>query len=148
MKMSSLIGSTSWGVRGVKAPARKHAIAGAQPLHPFIFPDHGAAQPSARTEHGASADHQVLFAAGARTLGGSDFRIIFRHVLPNGMGPVLVSAGFGLAAAILVESTLSFLGFGVPQPKASWGTILFDGRNDIMGAWWLTVFPGRLYGGR
>ncbi|GAB4318670.1 MAG: hypothetical protein Kow0059_12310 [Candidatus Sumerlaeia bacterium] len=77
-----------------------------------------------------------------RALGGADARIIFRHVLPNGMGPVLVSASFGLAAAILAESALSFLGFGVPQPNASWGTILYDGRNDIAGTWWLTVFPG------
>lgn len=77
-----------------------------------------------------------------RAMGGSDARIIFRHVLPNGMGPVLVSASFGLAAAILAESALSFLGFGVPQPNASWGTLLYDGRNDISGTWWLTVFPG------
>ena len=77
-----------------------------------------------------------------RALGGSSWRIIFRHILPNGIGPVLVVASFGIAAAILVESALSFLGLGVPQPYASWGTLLNDGRSDIPGAWWLTVFPG------
>ncbi|MCX8038023.1 MAG: ABC transporter permease [Candidatus Sumerlaeia bacterium] len=77
-----------------------------------------------------------------RALGGSNLRIIFRHILPNGVGPVLVVASFGIASAILVESALSFLGMGVPQPYASWGTLLNDGRTDIQGAWWLTVFPG------
>ncbi len=77
-----------------------------------------------------------------RALGGSNLRIIFRHILPNGIGPVLVVASFGIASAILVESALSFLGMGVPQPYASWGTLLNDGRADIQGAWWLTVFPG------
>jgi len=82
------------------------------------------------------------YVAAIRALGGSNWRIIFRHILPNGIGPVLVVASFGIAAAILVESALSFLGMGVPQPFASWGTLLNDGRADIQGAWWLTVFPG------
>ena len=54
----------------------------------------------------------------------------------------MVVASFGIASAILTESALSFLGFGVPQPAASWGDILNNGRNDIQGNWWLTVFPG------
>ena len=82
------------------------------------------------------------YVAAIRALGGSNWRIIFRHILPNGIGPVLVVASFGIASAILVESALSFLGMGVPQPYASWGTLLNDGRTDIQGAWWLTVFPG------
>jgi len=82
------------------------------------------------------------YVAAIRALGGSNWRIIFRHILPNGIGPVLVVASFGIASAILVESALSFLGMGVPQPYASWGTLLNDGRSDIQGAWWLTVFPG------
>ncbi|MEQ8818761.1 MAG: ABC transporter permease [Sumerlaeia bacterium] len=77
-----------------------------------------------------------------RALGGSHLRIIFRHVLPNAIGPILVLASFGIAGSILVESALSFLGFGVPQPTASWGDLLNNGRNDIQGLWWLTVFPG------
>lgn len=67
----------------------------------------------------------------ARALGFSDARIIFRHVLPNGVAPVFVSASFGVAGAILVESSLSFLGFGVAPPTASWGEILQQGRRYI-----------------
>lgn len=77
-----------------------------------------------------------------QALGGSSLRVIFRHILPNGIGPVLVVASFGIAAAILVESALSFLGMGVPQPFASWGTLLNEGHKDPQGAWWLTIFPG------
>lgn len=77
-----------------------------------------------------------------RALGGSHPRIIFLHLLPNGIGPILVLVSFGIAGSILVESGLSFLGFGVPQPMASWGDLLNNGRNDIQGLWWLTIFPG------
>ena len=82
------------------------------------------------------------FVLSARSLGASNFRLIFRHILPNALGPILVLTSFGIAGSILVESTLSFLGFGVPQPMASWGDLLNNGRNDIQGTWWLTVFPG------
>lgn len=82
------------------------------------------------------------FVTAVRALGGSSLRIIFLHVLPNALGPILVLISFGIAGSILVESTLSFLGFGVPQPTASWGDLLNNGRNDIQGTWWLTVFPG------
>lgn len=77
-----------------------------------------------------------------RALGGSNLRIMTMHILPNALGPILVMTSFGIAGAILVESALSFLGFGVPQPMASWGDLLNNGRNDINGTWWLTVFPG------
>jgi len=82
------------------------------------------------------------FVMAVRALGGSHARIIFLHILPNALGPILVLVSFGIAGSILVESTLSFLGFGVPQPTASWGDLLNNGRNDIQGTWWLTVFPG------
>ncbi len=82
------------------------------------------------------------FVSAVRALGGSHMRIIFLHILPNALGPILVLVSFGIAGSILVESTLSFLGFGVPQPTASWGDLLNNGRNDIQGTWWLTVFPG------
>jgi len=82
------------------------------------------------------------YVSAIEALGGSNWRTIFRHILPNGVGPVLVVASFGIASAVLIESALSFLGLGVPQPYASWGTLLNDGRADIQGAWWLTVFPG------
>ena len=81
---------------------------------------------------------------GARVLGGSDFRIIFRHILPNSLAPVLVSATFGIAGAILVESGLSFLGFGVPPPEPSWGDTLSQSQKYVDFAWWLVLFPGLL----
>lgn len=77
-----------------------------------------------------------------RALGASDFRIIFRHILPNSLSPVLVSATLGVAGAILTESALSFLGIGVPPPTPSWGNILTSGKDYIEFAWWLTLFPG------
>ncbi len=82
------------------------------------------------------------FVTAATALGASNMRIIFKHILPNGLGPVLVAVSFGIAGAILTESALSFLGFGVPQPTASWGDLLNNGRNNIQGTWWLTIFPG------
>ncbi len=82
------------------------------------------------------------FVAAVRAQGARDFRIIFRHILPNAMAPVLVSATFGVAGAILTESALSFLGIGVPPPKATWGSLLSDGKAMIEVAWWLTLFPG------
>ena len=78
----------------------------------------------------------------ARAIGASDVRIIFRHVLPNAMGPVLVSATLGVAGAILTESALSFLGIGVQPPTPSWGNILTSGKDYIEFAWWLSLFPG------
>jgi len=85
---------------------------------------------------------QLDFITALRALGASNRRIIFMHMLPNAMAPVLVSAVFGIAGAILTESSLSFLGFGVPPPTPSWGDILSQSRDYIEFAWWLTVFPG------
>lgn len=82
------------------------------------------------------------FVAAARALGLADFRIIFRHMMPNAVAPVLVSATIGIATAILTEAGLSFLGFGVPPPHATWGNILSDGKGFIFDAWWLTFIPG------
>jgi peptide/nickel transport system permease protein len=79
----------------------------------------------------------------ARGLGFSDVRTIFVHILPNALAPVFVSAAFGIAGAILVESALSFLGFGVPATTVSWGSILSNARGNTY-AWWLAVFPGFL----
>lgn len=78
----------------------------------------------------------------ARALGAGDGRIIFRHILPNAVSPVLVSATLGVAGAILTESSLSFLGIGVPPPTPSWGNILTAGKEYIEFAWWLTLYPG------
>ncbi len=82
------------------------------------------------------------FVAAARALGLSDARIIFRHMMPNAIAPVLVSATLGIASAILTEAGLSFLGFGVPPPHATWGNILSDGKTFIFDAPWLTFAPG------
>ncbi len=82
------------------------------------------------------------FVTAAEALGLSTTRIIFRHVLPNALAPVFVTATFGVAGAILVESSLSFLGFGVPPPTPSWGEILSQSRDYVTFAWWLTLFPG------
>jgi peptide/nickel transport system permease protein len=85
---------------------------------------------------------QLDFITALRALGASHKRIIFMHMLPNALAPVLVSAVFDIAGAILTESSLSFLGFGVPPPQPSWGDILSQSRSYIEFAWWLTVFPG------
>lgn len=82
------------------------------------------------------------FVTAARALGVNSFRIIFRHMMPNAIGPVLVSATIGIATAILTEAGLSFLGFGVPPPHATWGNILSDGKRFIFDAPWLTFIPG------
>jgi peptide/nickel transport system permease protein len=82
------------------------------------------------------------FISAARVMGASDVRIIVRHLVPNAIGPVLVSATLGIGAAILTESALSFLGIGVQPPVPSWGNILMDGKSTLGVAWWLTVFPG------
>ena len=82
------------------------------------------------------------FVTAARALGISDWRIIFRHMIPNAVAPVLVSATIGIASAILTEAGLSFLGFGVPPPHATWGNILADGKRFIFDAPWLTFVPG------
>jgi len=82
------------------------------------------------------------FIEAARAIGASDLRIIVRHLIPNGIGPVLVSATLGIAGAILLESGLSFLGLGVQPPTPSWGNILTEAKSTLGIAWWITVFPG------
>ncbi len=82
------------------------------------------------------------FVLSARALGARDPRIMFHHILPNALVPVLVSATLGVAGAILAESGLSFLGLGVQPPTPSWGNILIEGKANIEIAWWLSVFPG------
>lgn len=82
------------------------------------------------------------FVMAARGLGATDARIILRHILPNAISPVLVSATLGVAGAILTESALSFLGIGVQPPTPSWGNMLIAGKQTLGTAWWLSVFPG------
>lgn len=82
------------------------------------------------------------FVHAARAIGASDLRIIFRHILPNALSPVIVTATLGVAGAILTESALSFLGIGVQPPVPSWGNMLTAGKDYLEFAWWLSLFPG------
>ncbi|MEK8036068.1 MAG: ABC transporter permease [candidate division NC10 bacterium] len=82
------------------------------------------------------------FVIWSESVGASASRVIFRHILPNAMAPVLVAMTLGIPAAILTESGLSFLGLGVQPPYATWGNILNDGKDSIEIAWWMTVYPG------
>ncbi|MAS37310.1 MAG: peptide ABC transporter permease [Anaerolineaceae bacterium] len=78
----------------------------------------------------------------ARALGASTARVLFQHILPNAIAPMIVVATLGVAGAILTESTLSFLGLGVKIPNPSWGTMIDIGRNYTTNAWWFAIFPG------
>jgi peptide/nickel transport system permease protein len=82
------------------------------------------------------------FVEAARAAGSGHLKIIFLHVLPGAMAPLIVVTTIGIANAILIEAALSFLGLGVPPPAPSWGNILADGRNFLTQAPWLTIFPG------
>ncbi|MFT7144098.1 MAG: peptide/nickel transport system permease protein [Alphaproteobacteria bacterium] len=82
------------------------------------------------------------FILAAKLQGVSDFRLMLKYMLPNAMAPLFVTFTLGVAGAILIESSLSFLGIGVQPPTASWGNILIDGKATMEVAWWLSVFPG------
>ncbi len=82
------------------------------------------------------------FVQAAKVLGLSDIRVMFVHLLPNVMAPILVTATLGIGGAILTESALSFLGLGVQPPTPSWGNILTAGKDYITVAWWLSLYPG------
>jgi len=82
------------------------------------------------------------FVHAAKALGVSDLRLIWSYLLPNAMGPILVSTVLGIAGAVLTESGLSFLGLGVQPPDPSWGNILIEGKDNIQIAWWLSFYPG------
>ena len=82
------------------------------------------------------------YVAAARTVGVSDIRIMWRHILPNAAAPIIVQATVSISYAILGEASLSFLGLGVDASTPTWGLILADGRSFISRAWWLGIFPG------
>ena len=93
-----------------------------------------------RAEFLSLRENQYVYAA--RALGQSHLRLMFRHILPNAMAPILVTAVLGIPDAILTEAGLSFLGFGVQPPKPTWGNIIADGKTYFLEAWWLILFPG------
>jgi peptide/nickel transport system permease protein len=82
------------------------------------------------------------FVQAATALGYSNWRIISRHLIPNALAPVIVAATLGIGNTIVLEAGLSFLGLGVQPPTPSWGTMVADGRNVLLNAWWLSTFPG------
>ena len=82
------------------------------------------------------------FVQAARALGYSRRRIILRHIVPNVLGPIIVAATLGIGDTIVLEAGLSFLGIGVQPPTPSWGTMVADGRGNLLGAWWLSTFSG------
>ena len=82
------------------------------------------------------------FVVWSESVGAGTLRVVFRHILPNALAPVLVAMTLGIPAAILTESGLSFLGLGVQPPYATWGNILNDGKDVLEIAWWMTLYPG------
>ena len=87
---------------------------------------------------------ETEFVEAARAIGVSDRNIVTRHLLPNAIGPVIVAVTLGIPTAILAEATLAYLGIGVQPPRASWGTLINDGVNQIRVYPWLVLFPGTL----
>lgn len=85
---------------------------------------------------------QREFVEAARCVGAANARIIWRHLLPNSMAPIIVAATLGVAGAIITESTLSFLGLGIQPPTPTWGNMLQDAQDELSRAPWLAVFPG------
>ena|SRR6266700_4016500 len=81
------------------------------------------------------------FVLAAKTMGAATSRIMVRHMVPNAIGVIIVSATFGVADAILALSTLSFLGLGLPPPHADWGTMLTSGLDDLFNGYWWLVYP-------
>ena len=82
------------------------------------------------------------YAEAARALGNPDGRIIFRHLLPNAVAPIIVQGTLDVAGVIILESTLSFLGFGIQPPTASWGNMLANASSNMTIAPWVAIFPG------
>jgi len=97
----------------------------------------------ARVSRGLVLSHrEEVFVDAARALGSSDRRILFRHILPNLLSPIVVLGTLEVATMILTEASLSFLGLGIRPPQSSWGLMLAEGRGYVTTAWWLVTFPG------
>lgn len=88
------------------------------------------------------AAREMEYVESARALGASPVHVMLREILPNILSPVIVVATYRIAQVIIVEASLSFLGIGVQPPTASWGSMIADGREFMLGAWWVSTFPG------
>lgn len=119
------------------------AVLGGGIVNVIIVLGIGSWVPYARVVRGQvlSARSQEYVLA-ARSIGAQDALILFRHILPNVITPAIIIATFGVAAAIIGEATLSFLGVGIQAPTPTWGNMLADGRDYVSSAWWLALFPG------
>ncbi len=119
------------------------AVLGAGLVNVILVLGIGSWVPYARIVRGQvlSARNQEYVIA-ARMIGARDPVILFRHLLPNVITPAIIIATFGIAAAIIGEATLSYLGVGIQPPTPTWGNMLADGRAYVASAWWLATFPG------
>jgi peptide/nickel transport system permease protein len=119
------------------------AVLGGGVVNVIIVLGIGSWVPYARVVRGQvlSARSQEYVLA-ARAIGAQDAKLLFRHILPNVLTPAIIIATFGVAAAIIGEATLSFLGVGIQAPTPTWGNMLSDGRAYVASAWWLALFPG------
>jgi peptide/nickel transport system permease protein len=119
------------------------AVLGGGLMNVIIVLGIGSWVPYARIVRGQvlSAKNQEYVIA-ARAIGAQDAIVLFRHILPNVITPAIIIATFGVAAAIIGEATLSFLGVGIQPPTPTWGNMLADGRAYVSSAWWLATFPG------
>jgi peptide/nickel transport system permease protein len=119
------------------------AVLGGGVVNVIVVRGIGSWVPYARVVRGQvlSAKNQEYVTA-ARTVGARDAAILFRHILPNVITPAIIIATFGVAAAIIGEATLSYLGVGIRAPTPTWGNMLADGRAYVASAWWLATFPG------
>jgi len=87
---------------------------------------------------------EVDFVLASRALGGNYWTVLFRHILPNVVAPIIIISSLSISSAILAGSSLSFLGLGAQPPAPEWGALLADGRPYIRTAWWLMIFPGMM----
>ena len=85
---------------------------------------------------------EMEYVIAARSMGAGPLRILFIHILPGVMGPLIVLTTLGVSGAIITGASLSFLGLGVSPPTPEWGSMLADGRGFLRNAWWISVFPG------
>jgi peptide/nickel transport system permease protein len=119
------------------------AVLGPQPINVVIAVTIAKIPTMARiVRSSALVIKEQTYIEAMKSQGASSFRIIWRHIVPNVMSPLIVQTTYVFAIAIILEAALSFLGAGIPAPDPSWGNILYDGKIVIFSAWWMTVFPG------